>query len=77
MADVAVKEKGRKKALTFIAGSPRLVAVVACNPQDPFLDGCESYGSTGEVFHGPPFHILLDRLIHHQIFELPELRADV
>lgn len=64
--------------LTFVAGCPGLVAIVACDAQDALLDGCESHRSTGEVLHrAGPFQILLDSLVYDQVLELPELRADV
>lgn len=65
-------------SLTFVARRPGLVAIVACDAQDPFLDGRESHWPASEVLHGSrPFQILLDRLVHHQVLKLPELRADV
>lgn len=64
--------------LTFVARRPGLVAIVACDAQDPFLNGRESHWPASEVLHGArPFQILLDGLVHHQELKLPELRADV
>ena len=66
------------EGLTFVARRPGLVAVVAGDAQDPLLDGREPHGPAGEVLHrARPFQILLNRLVHHQVFELPELGADV
>lgn len=68
----------RARGLTFVAGCPGLVAVVAGDAQDPLLDGREPRGPAGEVLHrARPFQVLLDGLVHHQVLELTELRADV
>lgn len=57
--------------LTFVARRPGLVAVVAGDAQNP-LDGREPHGPAGEVLHrARPFQILLNRLVHHQVFEPP------
>lgn len=76
--------KGRRtgadetRGLTFVARRPGLVAVVAGDAQDPLLDGREPRGPASEVLHrARPFQVLLDRLVHHQVLELPELGTDV
>lgn len=69
---------GRAGGLTFVAGGPGLVAVVAGDTEDPLLDGGEPHGSAGEVLHGArPLQVFFDGLVHHQVLQLPQLRADV
>lgn len=66
------------RGLTFVAGGPGLVAVVAGDAEDALLDGGEPHGRAGEVFHGAgPLQVLFNGLVHHQVLELPQLRADV
>lgn len=66
------------RRLTFVAGGPGLVAVVAGDTEDPLLDRGEPHGSAGEVLHrAGPLQVLFDGLIHHQVLQLPQLRADV
>lgn len=76
--DRRTQEIRRWRGLTFVARCPGLVAIVAGDSQDPLLDGREPHGPARKVLHrARPFQILLNRLVHHQVFELPELGADV
>lgn len=59
--------------LTGVAGTPGLVTIIASDPQDPLLDG-----RAVDVLHwARGLEVLLDGLVHHQVLELSELRADV
>lgn len=71
-------QSGRAECLTFVARRPGLVAVVAGDAQNSVLNGSEPRRPAGEVLHrARPFQILFNRLVHHQVLELPELGADV
>lgn len=59
--------------LTVVAGTPGLVSIIACDSQYPLL-----YGRAVDVLHrAGGLEVLFDGLVHHQVFELSELRADV
>ena len=59
--------------LTLVTRTPRLVSIVAGDAQNPLL-----YGRAVDVLHGAGgLQVLLDGLVHHQVLELSELRADV
>lgn len=59
--------------LTLVARTPRLISIVAGDPQYALLYGCAV-----DVLHwARRFKVFLNCLVHHQVLELSELRANV
>ena len=59
--------------LTLVARTPGLVSIIPGDPQYPLL-----YGRAVDVLDwAGGLEVLLDGLVHHQVLELSELRADV
>lgn len=59
--------------LTLVARTPRLISIIAGDPQYSLF-----YGRAVDVFNwAGRLEVLFDGLVHHQVLELSELRADV
>lgn len=59
--------------LTFVACTPRLISIIAGDSQYSLLYGC----AVDVLNWAGGLEVLFDGLVHHQVLELPELRADI